>query len=172
MAKIDFATLVGDALVSGEELLGGVRANWNGMVAPTRLTGAGGLAGLEGQQTVPPPDPDALVMFPSANQMAVALTGGRILCWSLGFSGKPKQYLGDVPLSALVRVEGDTASFGSVIRIHMRSGAVVDLEVMKGEDHDGFASQLSALVGDAPAPEVSDPGAVQSADVDPGGSGW
>lgn len=171
MPKIDFAALAGQGLASGEELLGGVRVNWNGMVAPTRLTGATGLAGLEDKLTIPPPHADSLVSFPSANQMAIALTGGRILCWSLGFSGKPKQYLGEVPLSALASVESGVARLGSLMRIHMRSGATVDLEVMKGDDYSAFTEQLAALLGDGSGPD--DPAAYPAADpvVDPGDAG-
>lgn len=146
MGKIDFGGLASQVLDSGEEFIAGIRVNWNGMVGPSRLTAAQGVAGLGMAEVVPPPDPEALVTFPSANQLALVLTGGRILCWSLGFSGKPKQYLGDVPLTAITSVTRTELRFGPLLRITMRSGAVVDLEVMRGDDGDGFFEQVVGLV--------------------------
>lgn len=145
MAKVDPAALAADLLSSGEEVLGAVRVNWNGMVPPTQLSSAQGLVGL-GADAPPPPDPDTLVAFPSAKQMVLVLTGGRLLAWSLGFSGKPKQYLGDVPLSAITEVHYGQVSFGGLIRVVMASTAVIDLEVMRGEPGDEFFAQLEHLV--------------------------
>ena len=107
------------------------------------------LDGRVGSVGKPPGMPEghvALVPFPSAKQMALVLTGGRLLAWSLGFSGKPKQYLGDVPLSAISEVHYGQVSFGGLIRVVMASTAVVDLEVMRGEPGDEFFAQLEHLV--------------------------
>lgn len=144
MAKFDLAELAAPALARGEEILATVRVNWNGMVPPAQVTSAAGLAGLG--QAAEPPSPDQLVAFPSAKQMALVLTGGRILAWSLGLTGKPKQYLGEVPLSAIAEVQLGQVRFGGLIRVVMRSTAQVDLEVMRGEDGEGFFGQLHHLV--------------------------
>lgn len=147
MAKFDLAELAAPALARGEEVLATVRVNWNGMVPPAQVTSGAGLVGLAGLgQTIEPPTPDQLVAFPSAKQMALVLTGGRILAWSLGLTGKPKQYLGEVPLSAIAEVQMGQVRFGGLIRIVMRSTAQVDLEVMRGEDGESFFGQLQHLV--------------------------
>lgn len=147
--------LIAQHVVAGEDCLAAVRVNYNGMSSANTLSSRPGLAGLAGLEGVdmaaaelPPPDPDALVSFPQARQMAIALTGGRLLCWSLGLTGKPKQFLGEVPLTAVEHVGGASGRLGDVLRIRMRSGAEVDLEVLRGEDGVGFTEQLVALVGD------------------------
>jgi hypothetical protein len=145
-------TLAEPMLVSGEEPLCGVRLNYNGTVQSNALStnpSIGGIADPEGT-----PDPDAAVSFPAANQLAVLLTGGRFLVWSLGFSGKPKQYLGEVPLSAVREVHAGEIRFGPLVRLVMKSGATVDLEVKRHEDADGFIEHLTHLVG-APEPAMS-----------------
>jgi hypothetical protein len=147
VAKIDLAALAATALAQGEEVVEGIRVNWNGMVPPVQVTTGRGLASLDG----PPPvlDADQLVEFPSAKQMALVLTGGRILAWSIGLTGKPKQFLGEVPLTAVAEVQIDQVRFGGVIRIVMKSGAIVDLEVMKGDPGEAFTSQLQGLIASA-----------------------
>jgi hypothetical protein len=140
VGNIDLAELAAPLLKPGEELLAGVRVNWNGMVPPTKAVTAA--AGLETSA----PEPDALVSFPSAKQMAIALTGGRLLVWSLGFSGKPKQYIGEVPMSALAEVHFGQLRLGGLVRLVMKSGAVVDLEAMRNEPAEDFFAQLQHLV--------------------------
>jgi hypothetical protein len=144
VAKIDLAALAAPALARGEEIVEAIRVNWNGMVPPVQVTTGKGLATLEGP--APVLEPDELVAFPSSKQMALVLTGGRLLAWGIGITGKPKQFLGDVPLTAVADAQIDQARFGGVIRIVMRSGAVVDLEVMKGDAGDHFVAQLQGLI--------------------------
>lgn len=156
-------TLVEPILVAGEELLGTARVNYNGTIAPNTLSVDAAMAGIDLDQTGGRPDPDSVVAFPSANQMALALTGGRIFCWSLGFSGRPKQFLGEVPLSAIAEIHAGSIAFGTIVRIVMKSGAVVDLEYMKGEPADAFTAQIMDLAGVSGArppalPETPDPG--------------
>ena len=94
------------------------------------------------------PDADSMAVFPSAQLMGLVLTGGRILVWSLGFTGKPKSYLGEVPLSAVIELHAGEVSFGPLIRLVMKSGATVDLEIPhKQERRDDFIDHLSFLVG-------------------------
>lgn len=157
MGKLDLAGLAEPLLKPGEEVLGAVRVNWNGMVPPTQASRAMGLAGLgvpgvtgeDGDEAAvepAPPDPDTLVVFPSAKQLALVLTGGRILAWSLGFSGKPKDLIGTVPVSAVEEVSLKAGRASSVLRIVMRSGAIVDLEGLRGEPIDDFHAQLQHLI--------------------------
>ena len=145
MSKVDLSTLASPLLADGEEVVAAVRVNWNGMVPPPRLPNAARSLGLGPDQAPAEPDPDDLVTFPSAKQMAMVLTGGRLLAWSLGISGKPKQYLGDVPLSAIEQVEAGRVQFGSLIRISLKSGATVDLEALRGERGEDFSEQLRHL---------------------------
>lgn len=153
-------TLAEPILVSGEEPLCGVRLNYNGTVQSNALStnpSIGGIADPDGK-----PDPDAAISFPAANQLAVLLTGGRLLVWGLGFSGKPKQYLGEVPLTALREVHAGEIRFGPLVRLVMKSGATVDLEVKRNEDADGFIDHLKHLVGTpAPATAAADPPAAE-----------
>jgi hypothetical protein len=145
MSKVDLTALVSPLLADGEEVVAGVRVNWNGMIPPSRVPNTALSLGLGPDQAPPEPDPDVLVTFPSAKQMALVLTGGRLLAWSLGISGKPKQYLGDVPLSAIEQVEAGQVQFGSLIRISLKSGATVDLEALRGEPGEDFSEQLCHL---------------------------
>lgn len=139
--------LVTPILAAGEELLGTVRVNYNGTVQTNALTVAQGVAGVDADAApVDEPDPDAVIGFPSANQMALALTGGRIFVWSLGFSGKPKQFIGEVPITAISEVHAGETNFGPLLRLVMKSGAVVDLEIKKGEPADDFIDQVKHLV--------------------------
>lgn len=153
VSKIDLAGLAEPMLTTGEEIVGVIRVNWNGMVPPTQTVKAGGLAGLgaPGENadlaSPEPPDPDSLVAFPSAKQLGLVLTGGRILAWALGFSGKPKQFAGVVPVSAVASVSLDTVRTGGLLRIVMKSGAIVDLEAPRGEPIEDFHAQLDYLVG-------------------------
>jgi hypothetical protein len=147
VGKIDLTALAAPGLANGEEVIATVRVNWNGMSAPVQVTTNTGLASLG--QAIEPPGPDQLAVFPSAKQMALVLTGGRILVWSLGMTGKPKQFIGEVPLSAVDRVEVGQVRFGGLMRIHMRSTAVLDLEVMRGDDGESFFGQLQHLVNEA-----------------------
>lgn len=148
--------LVQPILVSGEELVAVAHVNYNGTVAPNTLSVDAAIAGIDLDATGGTPDPDSVVAFPSANQMALALTGGRLFCWSLGFSGKPKQFLGEIPLSAIAQIHTGEISFGAILRIVMKSGAVVDLEFMKGEPAEEFTNQIMDLTGALP-PGSSEP---------------
>jgi hypothetical protein len=153
-------SLVTPSLVPGEELVAIARVNYNGTIAPNTLSVDAAIAGIDLDNTGGSPDPDSIVAFPSANQMALALTGGRLFCWSLGFSGKPKQFLGEIPLTAIAELHTGEISFGAILRVVMKSGAVVDLEFMKGEPAEAFTDAIMDLVGALPpsaAPSLPSP---------------
>jgi hypothetical protein len=143
MSRVDLTALASPLLSGGEEVVAGVRVNWNGMVPPARVPSAP--LPMSTPDDAAAADPDLLVAFPSAKQMALVLTGGRMLAWALGISGKPKHYLGEVPLSAVSQVEAGQVKFGSLIRITLKSGAVVDLEALRGEPGEEFGLQLAHL---------------------------
>jgi hypothetical protein len=148
------------ALAPGEEIMGAVRVNYNGTVQPAPTNVSPGL-----ETTLPAPDADSMAAFPSAQLMGLVLTGGRVLVWSLGFTGKPKSYLGEVPLSAISEVHAGEVRFGPLMRLVMKSGATVDLEIPhKEQGRNEFIDHLTSLVGEgtdsrhrdgaAPAPEA------------------
>ncbi len=171
--------LVRPALAQGEELLAAVRVNYNGATQPNTFSFQAGLASIPGVETQPAgrPDPDLLVSFPSANQMAIGLTGGRLLVASLGLRGRPKAFLGTVPLSAVAEVHAGEVRFGSLVRLVLKSGATVDLELMRGEDGDTFIEHLKALVGAGSdnrrggASDASPPTPLPTVQSSPGGAG-
>lgn len=141
------ATLVEKTLEVGEELIATTRVNYNGTIPSNQFTVSTRM--LEHDQPVRVEvDPDSTAFFPTANQMALALTGGRLFVWSLGISGKPKQFLGVVPMNSIAAAKGAELGGGrQSLRVVMKSGAMVDLEFMRGEAGGEFLQQLQALVG-------------------------
>ena len=135
--------LAEDLLDPGEEVIEVVLVNYNGTEKPSSLPGSAGAPNAAEEENV---DPDTLVTFPAARQMALALTGGRIMVWNLGMTGKPKNHLGDVPLRAVTSVARADVRFGGVLRFTLLSGARVDVEILRGEPDESFASNLEALV--------------------------
>ncbi len=139
------AELVTPVLEQGEELIATAKVTYNGSVQANVLTMNAAVLAIDDDHEPTAPDPDAVFGFPTANQMALALTGGRIFAWSLGITGKPKQFVGEVPLVALVAVEVDPRH-PMMVRIHMKSSTVVDLEFMRGEPYEEFTTELRTLV--------------------------
>jgi hypothetical protein len=153
-------SLVQPILMPGEELVSIAKVNYNGTIAPNTLSVDAAIAGIDLDATGGHPDPDSVIAFPSANQMALALTGSRVFAWGLGFSGKPKQFVGEVPLTAIAELHTGEIHFGAILRIVMKSGAVVDLEFMKGEPAEEFMNAIMDLVGSLPpsaAPAIPAP---------------
>jgi len=148
MSKVDLATLASPLLVDGEAVVASVRVNWNGMVPPPRRLVTPLPAEADTDDRARPTGPEPAVDFPSAKQMALVLTGRRLLAWSLGISGRPKQYLGDVPLTSISEVEAGRVQSGSLLRISLGSGAVIDLEALRGERGEDFGAQLRELTID------------------------
>lgn len=148
--------LAAEQLQPGEELIELVFANYNGGVPSPNLP-RGSMPGTLGvDAAMRAGHPDAQVTFPATRQMALGLTGGRLLVWSLSFTGKPKAFLGEVPLSALAEVGEAEARFGDVLRLALKSGAQVDLEIPAGEPAAPFIANLRALVDERP-PEANHP---------------
>ncbi|MCC5952295.1 MAG: hypothetical protein JJU45_09395 [Acidimicrobiia bacterium] len=137
--------LAESVLADGEQVYETVVVNYNGTVPPANLQAPSSVGGFQAA-----PDPDAAVTFPSARQMAILLTSTRLLVWSLGFTGKPKQFIGEVPLRAIVEASKDEVRFGGVIRLRLYSGALVDLEAHQGEPAEAFLEHLTAHLPEAP----------------------
>jgi hypothetical protein len=144
--------LATEQLQAGEELIGVVFANYNGGV-PSPSLPRGAMPGALGvDAAMRAGSPEAQVVFPATRQMALALTGGRLLVWGLTLTGKPKNLLGEVPLAALTEVGTAEARFGAVLRLGLASGAKVDLEIQSGEPSAPFIANLRSLVEDRPEP--------------------
>lgn len=141
--------LAAEMLVPGEELIELVFANYNGGVPSPNLP-RGALPGTLGPDAaMRAGEPDAQVTFPATRQMAIGLTGGRMLIWGLSLTGKPKSYLGEVPVTALAEVAVSVIRSGDVLRLGLKSGAKVDLEIPAGEPSGNFIRSLEALVAAA-----------------------
>jgi hypothetical protein len=138
--------LARETLPAGEEVIASACVRYNGTVAPNRAAIDGGISAVGPAPEAPAIDPDAAVAFPVANQMALVLTGGHVLVWSLGFTGKPRQFVGSAPVSAIASVETPPQQRVVGVRVVMKSGALVDLEFLKGSDGPAFTAELAALV--------------------------
>lgn len=141
MAKFDVEALVAPGLHTGEELLAWIRVNYSGQTAPPAKLRTG-LAALGDTE---PPRAEDLITFPAHRSMVLALTGGRILAYSLGVTGKPKQYLGDVPVSGLQSCELEAGRINPHITLVLNSQANVLLDVIEGQ-HVVFANELRASI--------------------------
>lgn len=137
---------------------------------------------------------EPIVTFPSAAQMALVLTDTRLVIWSRGgWKGKPKAFLGEVPLTALDHITCEPRRQGDRLTVTMRSGWEITLDVtdedtgehtfgpalvaaipdrdVRGDGSSALdvplAAEVAGLPGDArPAGEL-----VAAIDADPDGSG-
>lgn len=138
-----------EKLDPGEELIELVFVNYNGGVPSPNLP-RGAIPGTLGPDAAMRAGADdAQVTFPANRQMAIALTGARMLVWGLSLTGKPKTYLGEVPVSAVAEVAVSVIRSGDVLRLELKSGAKVDLEIPAGEPSGRFIRSLEELVAAA-----------------------
>ena len=147
------ADLAGPGLAPGEQVRAGARCTYQGTSATSRLSitaelasmdaaiGAGTREGEEGAI-----DPDTLVVFPTASQMAILVTDARLIGWGLSLTGKPQQVLGSVRAGAMASVRHGEIRPTLRIRVGMKSGTEIDIETRKGEDVQAFVDALHALV--------------------------
>ncbi len=89
-------------------------------------------------------------VFPSEKQMALVLAEGRVLVWSRGgFRGKPKAFLGEVPLPTIEQVTHEAGVGGQHLVIKMWSGWEVHLEMVGPGDGEAFGSEFATRVAEA-----------------------
>lgn len=88
--------------------------------------------------------------FPSARQMALVLTDQRLLCWSRGgLRGKPKAFIGEVPLDTIGQVGYENPGR---LTLHLLSGWEVQLELTgDGEPADLVRGLVQATGSGSPA---------------------
>ena len=85
--------------------------------------------------------------FPSEKQMALVLAEHRVLVWSRGgLRGKPKAFLGEVPLDAIEVVTHESGVGGQHLVIKMWSGWELHLEMVGAGDGEGFGNQFVSRV--------------------------
>ena len=148
MATVDqqVLELAQQGFAPGERALATMRVSYNGTTNPNTFTIDSGLAALGGPAESEP-DPDKLITFPAANQMVLLLTDRRVLVWSTGMRGKPKSFVGDVPLRGITALRAGAGRRAAQVELVMKSGASVALEVARGEDAAGFLTEATPLVG-------------------------
>jgi hypothetical protein len=150
--------LAATALIEGEQVRTAALVNYGGKVnvnqPPPGLAALGHhdtqLAAGEALVDRYGDHPD--VAFPSAKQMALVLTDIRLLVWSRGLSGKPKAFIGEVPVDAIAEVASDPKVGDDRITVYMRSGWEVHLDVTR-DDGRGFVAALQYAVEAARPPD-------------------
>jgi hypothetical protein len=106
---------------------------------------------------------EPIVTFPSAAQMALVLTDTRLVIWSRGgWKGKPKAFLGEIPLSALDHVTCEPRRQGDRLTVTMRSGWEITLDVT--DEDTGEHTFGPALVAAIPRREAMPGGSGESED--------
>jgi hypothetical protein len=105
---------------------------------------------VAGQQLAERMGEHPAVVFPTSRQMALVLTSRRIHVWSRsGLKGKPKAYLGDVPLEAIERVAHEISGTRGSVMVKMNSGWEIHLDGASADESAAFATaaqqQLEAL---------------------------
>jgi hypothetical protein len=135
-------------LAAEEPVLASCVVDYNGTVPPNHARMDAAIAEAAEVAEVAaagPPDPGTLVAFPVAKRMALVLTPGRLLVFAMGFGGRPKRLLGEVPLSSVAAVHRHDSRYGEQLSVVMRSGAVVDLERRDGDPAEVFVARLTEL---------------------------
>lgn len=135
----------------GESVIDAVKVGYGGKVnldQPGTGRGAFGAQDsvLAGEQLANRMGDAPSVGFPAAKQMALVLTAGRILIWGTGgLRGKPKNFLGEVPIAAIEGLDVQAARSSVRLQIKLHSGWEVSLEA-RGETAAGFGDNLRRLV--------------------------
>jgi hypothetical protein len=145
--------LAPDYLQPGEELIAVANVNYGGKVNLEQpIAGLAGLhAGqdnvLQGQELASRMGENPDVVFPTAKQMALLLTGGRLLVWSRGgFKDKPKAFIGEIPIEAIDRASVEEGRLADHVQIKLSSGWEVNLDSNRGDGGAELGLELVALI--------------------------
>jgi hypothetical protein len=143
--------LTAEHLEPGESILGIVKVVYGGKVnftpPPKGLAALGHDTVAAGEELAARRSETTGAEFPTANQMALVLTNGRILVWSTsGFKAKPKAYLGAVPLNEIEAIELGESRLNVQYTIKMASGWSIAVDADRGEASSDFGAHLSQLV--------------------------
>jgi hypothetical protein len=135
-----------------EPILGAIKVMYGGKInlnqPPRGLEKLGqGEAVQAGQELAERRAAQPSVEFPTAKQMALVLTGSRLLVWSTGgLKGKPKAFIGEVPLAGIERMEMSEGRLNAQYTLRLASGWEVTLDADRGDAGTQFGTQLKELV--------------------------
>ena len=152
MAKIikTLSKLAQEHLSAEEEITAGLRVNLKGTALGVGLTvGIGGVLGsLAGSKPLKEGrDQASEAGIPFTQQMALGLTNERILLWSRSqLSGKPKDLLGEIPVSDIVDVLFEKGALGDRIAFTFSEEKVLELESVKVDNGEMFVKALKEII--------------------------
>jgi hypothetical protein len=143
--------LSAEHLEPGESILGIVKVVYGGKVnfnqPPKGLAALGQDTVTAGEELAARHAESPTSEFPTANQMALVLTNGRLLVWSTsGFKAKPKAFLGAVPLNEIEAIQLGESRLNVQYTIKMNSGWSIAVDADRGEAASDFGAHLSELV--------------------------
>ncbi len=152
MAKITkiLQKLSADYLADGEELKIGLRVNLKGTALGVGLTaGIGGVLGaVAGSKTLQQGIEQAKESgIPFSQQMALGLTDKRIIVWSRSqMSGKPKEIIGEIPLTDIKGVQFEKGKMGDLIGLRFSEDKILELESIKVDKGEDFVGTVKASI--------------------------
>ena len=85
--------------------------------------------------------------IPFAQQMALGLTKSRIILWSRSqMSGKPKEVIGEIPLSEIVGATFEKGKLGDLIQLQFADSNSLQLESIKVNKGEDFIDELKKAI--------------------------
>ena len=152
MAKITkvLQKLTAAHLSDGETLMIGLRVNLKGTALGVGLSaGIGGVLGaVAASKTMENGIKQAEEAgIPFTQQMALGLTERRIILWSRSqMSGKPKQIIGEIPLSAINDVTFEKGKIGDQIELQFSENRNLQLESIKIDKGENFVNEVKKAI--------------------------
>ena len=152
MAKITkvLQKLSSEALADGEEIRIGLRVNLKGTALGVGLSaGLGGVLGaVVGSKKLNEGIEQAKESgIPFSQQMALGLTDSRIIVWSRSqMSGKPKEIIGEIPLTDIGGVTFEKGKMGDLIGLKFSDDKILELESIKVDKGEDFTKALEASI--------------------------
>ena len=137
--------LSAEHLKSGEELLVGVRVSLKGTALGVGLSAAGVRGGSKVMSEGQDQAKDAGIPF--AQQMALGLTSQRMIVWSRSqWTGKPKDLLGEIPLTDITWGTVGPGSRGDTCTLKLSEDKVLELESVKIDKGEEFVNELKTFL--------------------------
>ncbi|GBD87189.1 hypothetical protein BMS3Abin03_01116 [bacterium BMS3Abin03] len=151
MSKItgNLQSLSAAHLSAEEKLITGIRVNLKGTALDVGILSLGGApAAIMGSETIEEGRQQAKdAGIPLCQQMALGLTNKRIIIWKRSaFTGKPKEIIGEIPLSNIKDVSFEAGTFGDKLIFNFTEDKVLELESVKVDNGKGFADNLRKLI--------------------------
>jgi hypothetical protein len=149
----DLQAVATESLAAGERICGAALVGYGGKVNLSQPTQGLAVMGhhetqvAAGESMVERYGERPDVHFPSARQMAIVLTDRRLLIWSRGLSGKPKAFIGEVPLGVVASATCEARPGAQRLQLGLSSGWEVQLDVTAEEGE--FVAGLVGAVPDS-----------------------